>query len=168
VSGTSGMGAAVGPLLAGLHAALPALDATAGRHLVGHAIDLVASTFFLDDPGNSDERRARLLHAQRFIRASLADDNLSPATVADALNMSVGHLHRLFRGTGMTVGQTIRQARLERCAAELRETAHGAETVSEIAFRHGFKDAAHFTRAFTRRYGVPPSQWRNAGTMPAG
>jgi AraC-like DNA-binding protein len=82
--------------------------------------------------------------------------------------MSVGHLHRLFRGSGTTVGQSILHARLERCAAELREKAHRAETVSEIAFRNGFKDAAHFTRAFTRCYGVPPSQWRNADVGKSG
>jgi AraC-like DNA-binding protein len=33
--------------------------------------------------------------------------------------------------------------------------------------RVGFKDAAHLTRAFTRCYGVPPSQWRNADIPPA-
>jgi AraC-like DNA-binding protein len=159
VSGKSGMGAAVGPLVAGLPAALPALDPAPAGRLVSHAIDLVAAVF-LENARNDAEREARLIRAERFIRASLADDRLGPAAVADAINVSVGHLHRLFRRTGRTVRQSIMQARIERCAIELRDTGHVDRSIAEIAFRNGFKDAAHFTRVFVRHYGVTPSRWR--------
>jgi AraC-like DNA-binding protein len=164
VSGNRGMGAAVAPLLAGLHTALAGLDATAGSRLIGHAVDLVAGAFVPHDHGT--RREGRLLHAQRFIRANLDNDDLDPAAVAAALNISVSHLHRLFRGTGMTVYQAILSARLERCATELRDAAHHDETVTKIAHQNGFKDAAHFTRVFLRGYGETPSRWRRNACQP--
>jgi AraC-like DNA-binding protein len=163
VSGKSGMGAAVGPLLAGLPAALPVLDSAAAGRLVSHAIDLVTAVF-LENARHDTEREARLIRAERFIRTSLDDDGLGPAAVADAINVSVGHLHRIFRSTGRTVCRSIMQARIERCADELRDTGHVGRTIAEIAYRNGFKDAAHFTRVFVRHYGVTPSRWRRDAT----
>jgi len=32
--------------------------------------------------------------------------------------------------------------------------------VTEIAFRWGFKDSAHFSRAFKREFGISPSEVR--------
>lgn len=36
-------------------------------------------------------------------------------------------------------------------------------TVTEIALRRGFKDAARFSRAFHTRYDVSPTAWRRVG-----
>ena len=33
-------------------------------------------------------------------------------------------------------------------------------TISEIAFRWGFRDHSTFTRAFHRAYGMSPTEWR--------
>jgi AraC-like DNA-binding protein len=76
-------------------------------------------------------------------------------------------LARLFRGTGRTVRQSIVQARIERCAVELRDPGRSDRTIAEIAYRNGFKDAALFTRVFVRHYGVPPSRWRRNVAGPA-
>ena len=167
VSGRSGMGAAVGPLLTGLPAALPAICAAAAGRLVSQAIDLVAAVF-LENARHHAGRESRLVSAERFIQASLHDDSLGPAAVADAINVSVGHLHRLFRNTGRTVRQSIMEARIERCAVDLRDTARADRTIAEIAYRNGFKDAGHFTRAFVRHYGVTPSGWRRTGCASTG
>ena len=35
-----------------------------------------------------------------------------------------------------------------------------ALTLAEIAYRSGYSDPAHFTNAFRRQYGVPPSALR--------
>ena len=33
--------------------------------------------------------------------------------------------------------------------------------ISEVAFRCGFEDATSFSRAFRRKYGISPSEYRN-------
>lgn len=50
----------------------------------------------------------------------------------------------------------LAQTRLNRAAASL----HQAKLVKKAAAQAGFSDPAHFTRAFTRQYGVPPSEFR--------
>ena len=49
-----------------------------------------------------------------------------------------------------------RQQRLERCRRQLAG-AMGSTTVTEVAFRWGFNDSAHFSRAFKQAFGVSPT-----------
>ncbi|MCZ0982276.1 hypothetical protein O1L60_34535 [Streptomyces diastatochromogenes] len=53
------------------------------------------------------------------INRNLGDPDLSPERIARAQRISVRYLHRLFEGEGTTVGQLIRQRRLEECGREL-------------------------------------------------
>jgi AraC-like DNA-binding protein len=78
------------------------------------------------------------------------------------VHVSVGHLHRLFRDTGTTVNRSLVDLRVQRCAADLRDPRLRHRSVAEIAYGRGFKDAAHFTRAFAARHGTTPSDWRAA------
>jgi AraC-like DNA-binding protein len=48
------------------------------------------------------------------------------------------------------------QVRLEHAYALLRANASGATSVQEIAWQSGFSTAAHFSRVFKQRFGVPP------------
>ena len=35
--------------------------------------------------------------------------------------------------------------------------------IAAVAYSHGFVEQAHFTRAFRRRFGCTPTQWRHEG-----
>jgi AraC-like DNA-binding protein len=77
--------------------------------------------------------------------------------------MSLRVLHVLFEDTGESVAGLIRRERLARCWCDLERPSGGA--VTEIAFRWGFKDSAHFSRAFKREFGISPTEVRrSAGT----
>ena len=52
------------------------------------------------------------------------------------------------------------RAELRRCFEDLERPSGGS--VTEIAFRWGFRDAAHFSRVFKREYGATPSEARHA------
>lgn len=58
-----------------------------------------------------------------------------------------------------TPGQLMRGMRLERAAALV---AGKAGNLSEIAYRVGFSDQAHFSRSFKRHFGTTPSEYRDA------
>lgn len=78
--------------------------------------------------------------------------------MATATRLSPSRFHAAFREcTGETVKQHTLRIRLERAALRLltEET-----SVSEIAFDLGFSTHETFTRAFGRRFGVPPSAYR--------
>ncbi len=54
----------------------------------------------------------------------------------------------------------VRNARLRRCLEDLQLRNGGSMT--DIAFRWGFNDSAHFSRIFKRKFGVTPSEVRHA------
>lgn len=103
------------------------------------------------------EQRARL---KALITEQLADPGLSVPRIAAALGLSVSYLHQLFRGEGLTLERWIWSQRLAACERALSDPAAAARSITEIAYAHGFGDAAHFSRSFQRRYGTPPRDYR--------
>lgn len=61
----------------------------------------------------------------------------------------------------------IRQRRLERCRRDLLDPALADLPVSAVAARWGLMNAAHFSRAFRAAYGLPPTEYRRAVSVPA-
>ena len=97
----------------------------------------------------------------RYIEARLQDANLSPKKIAEDNGISVRYLYTLFSEQGMTVSGWVRRRRLLRCRAEL----DGADTdtsITEIAYRWGHNDSAHFSRLFKASFGMSPTQYRSS------
>jgi 3-oxoacyl-[acyl-carrier protein] reductase len=96
-----------------------------------------------------------------YIEARLKDANLSPKKIAEDIGMSVRYLYTLFSGQGMTVSGWVRRRRLLRCRAELDGVDTGA-SITEIAYRWGLNDSAHFSRLFKASFGMSPTQYRSS------
>jgi AraC family transcriptional regulator len=78
--------------------------------------------------------------------------------LAATTRLSPSRFHAAFRErTGETVKQHTLRIRLERAALRLLTE---QTSVSDIAFDLGFGTHETFTRAFRRRFGVPPSVYR--------
>ena len=107
----------------------------------------------------SDHRRRLMTRISSHILKNLGDPELTPDRIAAALGVSVRQLHRVFGMSGWTVERWIWHQRLLRCRQEfdLREKT----PISQIAFRWGFSDAAHFSRAFREAFGCAPRDYRN-------
>jgi len=102
-----------------------------------------------------------LLAAIREVTISrLRDPSLSPAFVASELNVTERQVHRALQSTGLSLCRWIRQSRLERCAAVLRDDASGSKSITEIALEWGFNDVAHFSRSFRAEFGQSPREYR--------
>ena len=90
---------------------------------------------------------------------SLPGDELSLSSLAGQARVSAGHLARAFRTAfGMSVGGYIRERRLQRAAALIRDS---NSKLVDIAAAVGFCDQAHFSRAFKTRFGTTPAAFRN-------
>jgi len=110
---------------------------------------------------------AGLLAAARFaIARRYADPNLSPETLAVAVNCSRTQLYRIFAKQGESVAAAIWAERLARARDMLTVSTHRRLSVEEIAFRCGFLDPSNFARMFKRRYGVTPRDMRQADSIP--
>ncbi|MFF5157890.1 helix-turn-helix domain-containing protein [Streptomyces sp. NPDC000348] len=96
--------------------------------------------------------------ARDLADARLADADLSSATIAAHLHVSLRTLQRAFASLDESLSAYIRRRRLEEAATVL--TAPGSRlTVSEAAARWHFTDSSHFIRAFKKRYGATPAQF---------
>ena len=103
----------------------------------------------------------RVRRAVDFIELNLQVAGLSAEDVAHDQRISRRRLDQLMRNaTGRSICEHLWSRRLERAAADLRDRRRASMTVAQIAFANGFEDAAHFTRAFKRRYACTPGQWR--------
>ncbi|TWI54961.1 AraC family transcriptional regulator [Pseudomonas duriflava] len=107
------------------------------------------------------------LQAFTFIEEHLPDPELTATQVAKAVGLSTRHLSRLFAEEHQSVAHFILKRRLERTKAALSDPALQRQSVSEIAYRHGFSSQAHFSRVFRAAFGVSPSDVRaQAASVP--
>jgi AraC-like DNA-binding protein len=99
-----------------------------------------------------------------FMESNYMDCELTPEKVADANGISVRYLHSLFNQAGITVSKWIWERRLKATREDLIDPNMAHMRVSEIAFRRGFNDPAHFSRAFKARFDISPSKLRQIDT----
>jgi AraC-like DNA-binding protein len=103
-----------------------------------------------------------LARIEQYLLDNLGDPFLSPDSIAAAHFISTRALQRLFAARGRTVSQSLREARLEACRRDLLSAGPG-ESISAIARRYGFTDAAVFSRTFRAAYGITPTGYRALG-----
>jgi AraC family transcriptional regulator len=102
-----------------------------------------------------------VLPALLRIQVDLGSD-LSTASLAAATGRSPSQFHDQFRrATGETVKQYTQRLRLERAAFRLLTERTG---VADIGFDLGFGSHEVFTRAFRRRFGSSPTEFRRRMT----
>jgi AraC-like DNA-binding protein len=96
-----------------------------------------------------------LQRAQASLIAHLHDPDWTLNATSAELGMSPRYMSHLFADQGLTPASWWMQTRLER-ALRLLQTQR--ITVREASERTGFKDPAHFSRAFRKWHGAPPGQ----------
>lgn len=101
--------------------------------------------------------------AIQLIEQSLQESGLSPATIAERMHISVRRLYRIFEEQGDSVCRFILRRRLERVAHDLSNPCLLGVSITQIAFKWGFVEAAHFSRTFKRQYEMSPRDYRNRG-----
>jgi AraC-like DNA-binding protein len=122
----------------------------AALELLGAALGAVIT------PSHAAARDALRARITQHIEVRLGDrEALRPRRIATDNAVSVRTLHTLFQEAGDTVGAYVRRRRLHRARGEL--TRPPWPTVTAVAHRWGFSDAASFSRAFQVQYGESPS-----------
>jgi AraC-like DNA-binding protein len=138
----------------------PWLEGAAGVAAANAALELLRAAVEPSVPsGRAATREAMRAEIRRYVRTHLQDPALGPASIAQAYAMSVRALHALFEDVDESVAGLVRSERLARCLEDLQRPNGGS--VTDIAFRWGFCDAAHFSRVFKRAFGVTPSDVRH-------
>ena len=100
---------------------------------------------------------------QHYVRRAISyiEDNYPEKISVEGIAAHIGidrtYLHRIFKkNLNISPAQFLISYRLERAKAMME---HDNLTISEIAVSTGFFDAAHFTRAFSEKYGISPGRY---------
>ena len=106
--------------------------------------------------GINEEMMKKVMEA---INEHLDDSDFNVEALADIVGMSRAQLHRRVKeATGITVGEFIRNLRLQQAARMLEK---GDNTVQQVAWAVGFSNPTHFSAAFKRYFGVSPMEYMN-------
>lgn len=114
-------------------------------------------------PGTKDNYFERinkvLLHIDRHL-----EDELRLEDLAEIAHFSPFHFHKIMRAyLRESLGSYIIRVRLDTAAALLL---YAGSSVSDIAYKIGYDTPAAFTKAFQKRFGTSPSDYRqNKGSL---
>lgn len=98
-----------------------------------------------------------ILDAVEAMEANVAEP-LELRRLAKVAGLSPRQMNRLFREKlGQSVMRYYRELRLEKAQSLLRNS---PLSLTEIALATGFASSAHFSRAYSARFGQPPSAYR--------
>jgi AraC-like DNA-binding protein len=163
ISGLSRSGATLFHLAASSYEEAEAMSAQEAAAAIEAYLDVLAGCVVRPDqlsigPACYAEHRARI---EQFIETHLAEPSLNPSQIAEAVGVSVRHLHRIFLSKGHTVAGWIRERRLERCRRDLLNPRLSERNITEIAFFWGFCDSAHFSKSFKKEFGLAPRAFRS-------
>lgn len=129
-------------------------------------LDMLGAALTKNKESLDENPRTSLFERIRmFIEKRLDDPQLSPSMIARAHSISVRYLHLLFSERGVTVGGWVRLRRLAQCRVALTDVRKD-RTITEIAMKWGFSEAAHFSRSFKAAFGISPNAFRRAKTSP--
>lgn len=151
-------------LLHSLAACCDELDTDTAAQLGEQAADLIALAIVdrlgQDRSETTSHRAALLYRIKQHIRAHLSDPDLSLGESAAALGISPRYLNKLLAGEGQSFQRHVLEQRLALARRDLSLPQLAHRQIGEIAFGWGFNDLSHFGRAFRRRYGVSPRDFR--------
>jgi len=131
--------------------------------LAEHSLDLLALAVASVRPVGFQLSRSRSISINRikdFIERHLAEADLDASTVAAGVGLSSRYINDLFNDEGTSLMRHVWKRRLENCRTDLLDPAHAGHRLSDIAFRWGFNDLSHFSRAFKQRFGCSPRAYR--------
>ncbi len=97
----------------------------------------------------------------KFVDANIGDIDLSPSTAAANLGISVRYVHKQFAMIGTTFSSYVMSKRLELVSRDLVSDTGRKQPIFVLAYRWGFNDLSTFIRAFKKKFGCSPREYRS-------
>ena len=155
-------GALIASQMEGLWNVVDRMSAREGAVAVASAITLISgvlrSRAIALDEAKPAARRV-LAAARGLIDKHLADVDFTPDVLARLLGVSRSLLYQAFAPIGGVAAFTVSR-RLDQAFDALIALGPVRQSLAEVAYAHGFKSAAHFSRAFRTRFEIQPGRLR--------
>ncbi|MEQ1531219.1 MAG: helix-turn-helix domain-containing protein [Methylococcales bacterium] len=164
IPGTAGAGLIASNFLRSLAGQTDHLNAHEFSTLSDHALDLLTLAAASVRPVNYALSRTRTIALNRikaFIEQRLSDSNINSILIANGVGLSSRYINDLFEDEGTSLMRYVWKRRLENCRKDILDPVHVGHRLSDIAFRWGFNDLSHFSRAFKQQFGCSPREFRH-------
>jgi len=141
------------------------LSATAAALAREQMLDLIAVTLSNltgQAPKLGAASRFSMLKLRAAIDQQLSEPDADPQSIAAAARMRERQADRLLAQEGSSIRHLLMERRLNKCREALADKLEPYRSIRDIALSFGFRDVTHFTRAFSRRYGVSPRDYRRS------
>jgi len=166
IDGRKGVGLLASSFMRQLHEQLDHIDAMSLGRLQANAVDLMATALTQQTSMQPSVSEGQAIIRQRvcaFIERNLGNSQLTCESIATAHGISQRYLRKIFESSSVSLSDWIWRRRLEQAKRDLVDPLLAHLSVTAIGFDVGFKDAAHFSRAFRARFDMTPRDWRNGG-----
>lgn len=168
VSGKVGAGRLASMLIAQTANQLPFLDEDSLGSVQASTLDLMANAL----ASKIGQRPERISESQeltvrrilQYIEDNLSEPSLTCEMVATSNGISERYLRKLFQSKGHGVSEWIWQRRLDNAKRDLQDPLQSHRSITSVAYDWGFKDPAHFSRAFKKRFECTPRTVRAENT----
>ena len=85
-------------------------------------------------------------------------EKINLSELAKELGYTTFHINRIFsKLTGITIMAYVIRRKLQHALCDLQS----GEKIIDIALKYGFETHSGFTKAFKKRFGIPPSYYNN-------
>jgi len=119
------------------------------RYAIGHFIDHTDEEYELED--------SFMQKIHSIMTEKLNDEKFNIQILCHDLAMSRTQVYRKFKSlTNKTVSDYLRSLRLHKAKEILMTSKYN---VTETAYMTGFKNLSHFSKVFTREFGIKPSDF---------
>ena len=162
-SGTCGPGRIVHNLIYTTYQEFCTLDEWMAPDLASSITQLMRLCLLRINPEQNPTALSEVLRerVRRYIAAHIRGTDLSIDQIAKAMHCTKRYLHKVFEEEDVSISNYILDLRLDRCRDALIASSLRHESITNIALSWGFSNSAHFSRAFHRRFGVSPSNYRS-------
>ncbi len=160
ISGSEGVGAVAANLIHSAASQAATMNADAFSALADHSLDLLTLSLVSVRPQGFNLSRSRsisLSQVKDFVERHLANSAMDTEMIATGVCLSPRYINELFNDENTSLMRYVWKRRLENCQKDMLNPAHAGHRVSDIAFRWGFNDLSHFSRAFKQQFDVSPS-----------
>jgi AraC-like DNA-binding protein len=163
IPGTAGAGLIASNFLRSLASQTDHLKAYEFSAFSDHALDLLTLAVASVRPVDFALSRSRTIAINRikaFIEQRLPDSTINSTMIANGVGLSSRYINDLFEDEGTSLMRYVWKRRLENCRKDMLDSVHVGHRLSDIAFRWGFNDLSHFSRAFKKQFGCSPREFR--------